>query len=490
MPAGKSLLILPLAAALLCLAPLPASPGKPDGGAGGGQGGETKEIRLLFAGDILLSRGVEKRLERESESLVAALRPVFSQSDWAAGNLEGAVGSPSACTDAVVPPNPCFPVRGERAALLHRIGFRAIGMENNHSLDLGPAGRTATRGALVGAGLLPLTFEDSPQFFRFGEVTVGLVSFSTVSGGAARTGEADRTELRRKLRQARNLADYVFAYVHWGSEFLDWPDERQRQTARWLVKNGADILVGHHPHVVQKPEVLGGKPVFYSLGNLLFDQKYPATKEGMIADCRIANGSARCTALAVRTPASSIFPAVAKAEGEAERAAAGCALKARGPLSVNGIVLRPVDSGAAGGPPGLALEARKDGRFLWKTPRAKILSIEKMPVDGQSGKELLFTLERHYSSMDGEEGLRPCVYEARPDGLVSRWRGTSLAWPLRDAVYLAEDKILCALHRGDSFVSLRPESGDTRVAAYRWNGFGFSGVHDPDTVNRCRECFD
>jgi poly-gamma-glutamate synthesis protein (capsule biosynthesis protein) len=459
---------------------------------------------------------------------VAALHPTISEADWALGNLEGAVGPAGDC-EAMASPgqSPCFSVRCEDVALLREIGFKAMGMENNHSLDLGPAGRQATRSALVKNGLTPLTFERSPHFIRFGDVTLGLLTFSMVSNRGMvqehrvsgkiallqpsfpgfkpcpdRTStDEDATDLdglRSKLRQARNLANFVIVYVHWGSEFLDWPDEKQRRMALWLVRNGADIIVGHHPHVVQKPEILHGKPVFYSLGNFLFDQRYPATKEGLLADCRIFGDTARCSALTTHTPASSTYPAVAGVSGEAEEALAGCVLKAGRPLTVNGIVLRPHKDSGSDGLPGLVLEAEREnstGKTLWKSPRARIVSIEKMRVErsqeGQRGGEYLFTLEPHYSPMDGEGAVRPCVYEARPDGLTPKWRGTALAWPLKDATLLpGEDGILCALHRGDSFIMLQPESRKRRVAAYRWNGFGFSGIHDPNLIKRCEDCFE
>ena len=92
--------------------------------------------------------------------------------------------------------------------------------------------------------------------------------------------------------------------------------------------------------------------------------------------------------------------------------------------------------------------------------------------------------------MDGEDNLRPCVYEVRADGLVPKWRGTALAWPLLDAAFLQQQNgVLCALHRGDSFLVSEPESHSRRVAAYRWNGFGFSGIDDPDLLRACEESF-
>jgi poly-gamma-glutamate synthesis protein (capsule biosynthesis protein) len=75
------------------------------------------------------------------------------------------------------------------------------------------------------------------------------------------------------MRLARSLAELVVVYIHWGSELLDWPNTGQREAAGWLIQNGADVIVGHHPHVVQTPECVRGRPVFFSLGNHVFDQR-------------------------------------------------------------------------------------------------------------------------------------------------------------------------------------------------------------------------
>jgi len=98
---------------------------------------------------------------------------------------------------------------------------------------------------------------------------------------------------------------------------------------------------------------------------------------------------------------------------------------------------------------------------------------------------MLLSLERHPSSIDDEVGLRPYVYAVGPHGLVARWRGSALAWPLVDAV-ATSNGVLCALHRGDSFLLSDPATTSRRIAAYRWNGFGFSGIPAP---SECTEIF-
>jgi poly-gamma-glutamate synthesis protein (capsule biosynthesis protein) len=82
------------------------------------------------------------------------------------------------------------------------------------------------------------------------------------------------------------------------------------------------------------------------------------------------------------------------------------------------------------------------------------------------------------------------VYEVGTHGFVARWRGSALAWPLLDARLLPGSYgVLCALHRRDSFLMLSPESNGTRVAAYRWSGFGFNGITDDRIVSGCRALF-
>lgn len=571
----------------------------------GGTSDTPAEVRLLFAGDVLLSRGVEHQLVRNPQALARALHSSFAGADWVVGNLEGAVGSPDDCP-ASERQGPCFPIRDEFIPLLKGAGFKAIGLANNHSSDLGRTAREKTRRLLIENNLAPLTFEESPRFIRFGDITVGLVSLSMVPGrdepsvdvpGEWSSGAG--TELRQKLRVAKNLSNLVVVYIHWGSEFLDWPDKKQRQAADWLVRNGGDIIVGHHPHIVQEPECLRGKPVFYSLGNLVFDQKYPSTHEGLLADCRIRGNEVSCSALRTLTPAGSTLPIIGGAGPVIKKGLSGSAMNQAAPvvgaiepcgakavsdepytgmapsectltlapsLRVGGISLKPEITPIKDSSSGFLLEAVQEGKALWKTRHAKLVSIEKMvssakaistekpastgkmvstedlasnateasleePASSESMEsagpsrttdlqsktarprmkttddqpkfagpqpriappqpaEYLFTLERHFSPMDGEDGLRPCVYEVSPRGLIPRWRGTALAWPLIDAAFLpVNSDILCALHRGDSFVVPGSGSKEKRIAAYRWKGFGFSGIQDEETIRSCRDYF-
>lgn len=443
------------------------------------------DLRLLFTGDILLSRQVHREIDRTGRFPWEGFAGLFKQADWVVGNLEGAVGAPSDCLPGA---NPCFDVPPNLIPLLAAAGFRAIGVANNHSSDLGAPGIEATRQALELAGLEVLSEERSPVFLRLGSHSIAILAVSTVPDRQGARAAIPSIALRQKLRLARSLAELVVVYVHWGSELLEWPSASQRQAAQWLVRNGAGLVVGHHPHVVQAPECVLDRPVFYSLGNHLFDQKYPATKQGLIADCTIRDGVLRCGGIPTLTPAGSSFPALAPALGSGSAAALNaCPVNLTPALSVNGYA---VHARAIAGQSGYVLEGVQPGARAWRSAVLPLVSAEAGRLAGADGPQFLLTLERHASSIDGEDGVRPYVYEVLPGRLVARWRGSALAWPLLDAALLpGGDGQLCALHRRDSFLVLQPGSQGTRTAAYRWNGFGFSGVDDPGILARCRALF-
>jgi len=439
------------------------------------------DVRLLFTGDILLSRQVRREIEVTGRFPWDGFAQLFHGAAWVAGNLEGAVGDPRECLPAASG-SPCFDIPPASIPLLTRAGFRALGIANNHAFDLGSAGHRATREALQHEGLEALSWEDSPAFVKIGAYDAAVIAVSLVPGRDGARQQIPSTELRQKLRLARNLADIVVVFIHWGSELLDWPDTEQRNAAGWLVRNGADLIIGHHPHVVQAPECVQGRPVFFSLGNHLFDQKYPATKQGLIADCHIRAGVLECAGIGTQTPTGSAFPQPGVASF-----VPSCPVRLAPPANVNGYAVRArVLDGEYVMEGRRPLEAR-----AWRSPALPLVSAEAGKLAGPAGPDYLLTLERHPSSLDGEDGLRPYVYEARETGLVARWRGSALAWPLLDAALLpGNSAVLCALHRRDSFLVLQPGASGVRTAAYRWNGFGFSGVDDPQTLEKCRVLFE
>ena len=494
----RSLLRSVLAAASLAFAFICAGPLNISGTARAGQitpdAGSQKEVHLLFAGDILLSRQVAGEIARKKESPWKNLQTLIHSADWAAGNLEGAVGNSSNCLESSER-SPCFAIDPSLIHYLRDAGFSALGNENNHADDLGPATRTTTRDALAAENLLPLTFDSSPSFLRFGATTVAIISITEVPDHQGDPGQMRSVALDQKIRLGRALANLVVVSIHWGDELIDWPAEKQRQDAAWLISNGVDLVIGAHPHVVQKPECVSGKPVFYSLGNHIFDQKYPATKEGLLADCRIGANVLRCSGIRTETSPATSFPEKFSTDVSVQDALSACPVQLRPTLTVSGFRLRPEPSSPGNFSrdiwiEGFKQESSRGDQATWRTRPAQLLSLETGRLKGSGGPVFLLSLEKHSSPIDADNEPRPYVYEVGPAGFIARWRGSALAWPLLDARLLsADDGFMCALHRGDSFLVLSPASRGTRVAAYRWNGFGFTGISDPAIVSQCQTLF-
>jgi poly-gamma-glutamate synthesis protein (capsule biosynthesis protein) len=198
-------------------------------------------------------------------------------------------------------------------------------MENNHAGDLGSIGREQTREAFRHAGLLAVDFENSPQFIQLAKFEIALVAITTIPAADGRVQEVPSEEVLEKLRLARLRATVVVVSIHWGNELMPWPSSTQRKQAAWLVEHGADLVLGHHPHVLQSPECIAGSPVFFSLGNHVFDQANPRTKEGLIADCRLSQGRLRCQGIRTQTGSGTSVPRVSSSGREATSGLAGCA---------------------------------------------------------------------------------------------------------------------------------------------------------------------
>jgi len=431
------------------------------------------DFHMLFTGDVMMSRLVGIEMEHRRTGPWAGFSELFRSASLVGGNFEGALGEPARC---VAQNELCFAVPDSAAEAMKQAGFSFVTAENNHSGDLGQAGRNETREAFRQSDMPALDFDTSPQFFRFGELTIGVIAVTTIKAADGRVQQIPSIELTQKLRLARQLANLVVVSIHWGNELQDWPTDAQQQQARWLVEHGADLIVGHHPHVVQAPACVEGRPVFFSLGNHLFDQKYAETKDGLIADCHVRAGRLLCGALSTHTDPTTAFPRLAGRSTAADQALAACSPQLGPGMEIDGVTVRPQPWSPDQPVDGIVLDEFRDGKLAWQSRRQNLVSLQL--VNLMSAETLLLSLERHNSSIDDEVGLRPYVYAIGPHGLIARWRGSALAWPLIDAVE-SDDGVLCALHRGDSFLLPDPATKTTRIAAYRWNGFGFTGIATP-----------
>lgn len=248
----------------------------------------TARLSLVAVGDILMHQDVKAAAERNSAgfpALWADLVPLFQGADIAFGNLE----TPIAPTTGRPGVPFQFNAPATLPAALRASGFTILSTANNHAFDQGAKGVRETLQRLRAERLIALgSGEDRPQAEALQVIErqgmkVAFLGFTDVfnldlnrKATAPWVRPLELEPALAAIREARVKADLVVVSLHWGNEYQQVPTRRQRDLARKLVEAGCDLLLGHHPHVLQPVELLevGGRKalVVYSLGNFISNQ--------------------------------------------------------------------------------------------------------------------------------------------------------------------------------------------------------------------------
>ncbi len=204
------------------------------------------------------------------------LQPVFDKADILAANLESPLTTAPVTTNGYALCAPPARVTDIKAA-----SFDLVTFANNHSMDCGEAGISQTLSILRSNDIQIAGPSPEPVYMRRRGKTLAFIALDDISS------PVDLPWVKAIISSTAPKSDLVIISIHWGSEYQAAPSARQRWLASTLVEAGADVIVGHHPHVIQPVESLprgnGKSPalVFYSLGNALFDQHgLPDTRTG------------------------------------------------------------------------------------------------------------------------------------------------------------------------------------------------------------------
>ena len=248
---------------------------------------------LIFAGDVMLSRGVGRKMEAQGDwgYPFRQISAVLQGADLAYCNLECPI------SDRGRDLHHLYSFRADPRALrgLKAAGFTIVSQANNHAYDWGPAALVDTLRRLHAAGMRTAGAGENtleahhPAVVDLGGVRVAFLAYVNIdpqdaTAGPHRAGVAwlDFEQVAADIRFARNLADLVVVCPHWGVEYAPAPTRQQEELARKMIDAGADLIVGSHPHVVQPLEQYRGRWVAYSLGNFIFDQRDAATHRGLM----------------------------------------------------------------------------------------------------------------------------------------------------------------------------------------------------------------
>jgi poly-gamma-glutamate capsule biosynthesis protein CapA/YwtB (metallophosphatase superfamily) len=248
---------------------------------------------LLFVGDIMLARGVGRRIRsvKDPDYPFLKISPVLHSADLLYGNLECPV------SDRGRDLHHLYSFRAAPNVLegLKYAGFTIVSQANNHAYDWGKEAlldslrRVREAGIrTVGAGQNALEAH-YPVFVNVRGVRLAFLAYVDIdpknaTAGVDKPGVAwlDPARVLAGIRFARPLADLVIVCPHWGVEYSAAPTREQVGLAHQMINAGADLIVGSHPHVSQPLEHYKSGWIAYSLGNFIFDQKSPATHHGLI----------------------------------------------------------------------------------------------------------------------------------------------------------------------------------------------------------------
>ncbi len=251
------------------------------------------ERTLLFVGDVMLARGVERKMMAKGDWTYPFLKiaETLRAADLVFGNLECPV------SDTGRNLHHLYSLRADPKALegVKVAGFRVLSVANNHIDDWDRPALVDTLARLRAAGILPVGAgaddleAHHPVIVNLEGTKLAFLAYVGIepkdaSAGPHRPGVAwlDPDRAAADIRLARNLADLVIVSLHWGVEYSTRPTRDQVKLAHDLVDTGADLVVGAHPHVVQPVEQYHDRWIAYSLGNFIFDQKNPATHRGLM----------------------------------------------------------------------------------------------------------------------------------------------------------------------------------------------------------------
>lgn len=248
-------------------------------------------VHMRAVGDIQLDRGVTKCWQRTSlSSMLAGVRPHLLSPDITFGNLE------SLAAHSGIPSNKKYLFRAHPNVILalKDLGFDVLSLANNHIYDYGREAIFETIDHLNKHGIKPVGYDRRDKHSSQAAIAIsnGLrVAFLAYSQFPDKQKNIYAPSFYKRIAadivNTKKQAEFVVVSFHWGIEYEKEPTKAQRDLAKHVAQSGADLIVGHHPHIFQGIEVINQTVVAYSLGNFIFDQSAIYTTDGLILDWQI-----------------------------------------------------------------------------------------------------------------------------------------------------------------------------------------------------------
>ena len=242
---------------------------------------EEASITISAIGDVTLGQDEQFLYEgsfnqyfklKGPEYFFSGVKKILSEDDLTIANLEGTLTEAIEKPDKSSQGNQAFFFKGNPhyTAILKDGSIEAVNLANNHSMDFLNKGFMDTVSTLDHAGITRFG-DETIAIFEKNMVKIGLIGLNTL--GPLEEGvnlESLMSELKDNIKDLKEKTSLIIVSFHWGTENKYNPTEVQRKLGHFAVDQGADLVLGHHPHVLQTYELYQGKCIVYSLGNFVF----------------------------------------------------------------------------------------------------------------------------------------------------------------------------------------------------------------------------
>lgn len=259
-----------------------------------------KKLTVIAVGDILFDRQVASFIAKEgSGAPFAYVSPILQSGDIAFANLECPLSNKGS---RLKEKDVTFRGTPQATVGIRQSGIDVVSLANNHALDYGPQALADTISLLNRSGIKSagagqnISQAHQPAILKVRNKQVSLLAYSYVipagffaspsHPGIASARSPDR--VAQQVKEAKKTSDFVILSFHWGVEYQDYPISIQRQLAHTAIDSGADLVLGHHPHVIQGLEIYKNKLIAYSLGDFVFDHFSRKTGEAFILKCEMS----------------------------------------------------------------------------------------------------------------------------------------------------------------------------------------------------------
>jgi poly-gamma-glutamate synthesis protein (capsule biosynthesis protein) len=264
---------------------------------------QTKPATLIFVGDIMLDRGVEWSINKYGKGdfkfPFLKVAEELNKADILVGNLESVISDKGQKVGSI------YSFRAEPEAIegLTLAGFDIVSVANNHIFDYSRAAMEDSFKRLKTAGIdyIGGGFNEkeahSPVIKNIDGIKIAFLAYSNLGSkywisDKTQSGISNLTKenIEEDIMNAKRQSDLVIVSFHFGDEYQTKSNSNQQFWAHLAIDSGVDLVIGHHPHVVQEIERYKGKYIAYSLGNFVFDQGFSKeTMQGLLLKVIVEN---------------------------------------------------------------------------------------------------------------------------------------------------------------------------------------------------------